>query len=350
MLRRPYLDQDRSAPKRQRQIRRRLPPRASQTCHACASSKTRCDNNLTCARCRKRNIPCLRDAHLSDVEDETRDPATVQRAAFGDEIDASLSGTFQDSFDGAFSNQNSTAASNGALDSRAPRSPTQNITDGLPELPLVPATWGLDASFDLLNQDGPEGRLEWVDGDARTYNVQQAISQSIGQWTPKSGHYRAHAQKDMVSKDLLSLKIDFSGQWDPSISGEPLVPRTRDKIIALAVGSCDLIGYIHVLTFSKSESRVETITAMIITRGGLEIWLWTRGNTQLLIVQSGEEREYSLTRDLQYLQAFCLSLSDGLWSGSNHKMKLAKSVSGVLISVSQARVKNESCELLTENA
>ncbi|KAF7952278.1 uncharacterized protein EAE97_001775 [Botrytis byssoidea] len=134
------------------------------------------------------------------------------------------------------------------------------------------------------------------DGDARTYSVQQAISQSIGQWTPKSGHYRAHAEKDMVSKDLISLKIDFSGQWDPSISGEPLLPRTRDKIIALAVGSCkrsnigtivsafptvdvleclinialtqqkgDLDGYIHVPTFSKSESRVETIAAMVIT-------------------------------------------------------------------------------------
>ncbi|KAM0315018.1 hypothetical protein ACHAO8_004309 [Botrytis cinerea] len=406
MPRRPYLEQDRSAPKR-----RRLPPRASQACHACASSKTRCDNYLTCARCRRRSIPCLRDAHLPDEEDETRDPATGQRAAVSDEIDASLPGTFQGSFDGVFSNQNSTAASNRALDFHAPQSPTQNTTDGLPGPPLVPATWGLDASFDLLNQNGPDGRLEWgdwglndheidfftpmelplltgaaqapryiptalassepsVDGDERTYSLQQAISQSIGQWTPKSGHYRAHAEKDMVSKDLLSLKIDFSGPWDPSISGEPLVPRTRDKLIALVVGSCersnigavvsafptvdaleclinialtqqkgDLDGYIHVPTFSKSESRVETIAAMVITGTSrssykaVQKFGYGLGEILSYYLYSRAEREYSLTRDLQYLQAFCLSLSDGLWSGFNNKMELAKSVSGVLINM-----------------
>ncbi|TGO17554.1 hypothetical protein BTUL_0016g00170 [Botrytis tulipae] len=48
---------------------------------------------------------------------------------------------------------------------------------------------------------------------------------------------------------------------------------------------------------------------------------------------SRAEREYSLTRDLQYLQAFCLSLSDGLWSGSNNKMELSKKFSGVLINM-----------------
>lgn len=44
--------------------RKRQLPRASQACEACAIAKARCDNDESCQRCRKRNIPCLRPSHM----------------------------------------------------------------------------------------------------------------------------------------------------------------------------------------------------------------------------------------------------------------------------------------------
>jgi hypothetical protein len=44
--------------------RRRRAPRASQACDYCAAAKARCDNNVCCQRCQKRNIPCIRPTAL----------------------------------------------------------------------------------------------------------------------------------------------------------------------------------------------------------------------------------------------------------------------------------------------
>ena len=55
---------------RRRFLRMRSAPRASQACLACATSKTRCDNDLTCGRCRRRNIRCIRGVRLpTDLAD-----------------------------------------------------------------------------------------------------------------------------------------------------------------------------------------------------------------------------------------------------------------------------------------
>lgn len=131
--------------------------------------------------------------------------------------------------------------------------------------------------------------------DASSCTVQQAFGQSIGQWTPDSRHYRAHGERDMVSEELIDLKMDVLGQWDPFITTEPLIPRTRDKLIAMAVASCEpsninaivsafpsvevlerlinisltqqkvsIDSHIHIPTFSKSDSCVEKIAAIVI--------------------------------------------------------------------------------------
>lgn len=52
--------------KRQQITRRRPLPRASQACQACAISKTRCDNEEHCKRCRKRKIPCVRTFDIEE--------------------------------------------------------------------------------------------------------------------------------------------------------------------------------------------------------------------------------------------------------------------------------------------
>ncbi|EEU33956.1 uncharacterized protein NECHADRAFT_88030 [Fusarium vanettenii 77-13-4] len=48
------------------------PPRASQACRSCAASKVRCDDLLTCRRCRKKGVSCVRPAHWR--EGETAEP------------------------------------------------------------------------------------------------------------------------------------------------------------------------------------------------------------------------------------------------------------------------------------
>lgn len=45
--------------------RHRRAPRASQACDYCAAAKARCDNNVCCQRCQKRNIPCIRPTALN---------------------------------------------------------------------------------------------------------------------------------------------------------------------------------------------------------------------------------------------------------------------------------------------
>lgn len=70
--------------KRQQLGRLRSAPRASQACQACASSKTRCDNEPTCRRCQRKNILCIRTVlDLTDVSNpaqlrEDYDLATLE--------------------------------------------------------------------------------------------------------------------------------------------------------------------------------------------------------------------------------------------------------------------------------
>lgn len=125
--------------------------------------------------------------------------------------------------------------------------------------------------------------------------VREAFRCSIGRWTPDSRHYRGVEEQGMSSKDTINLKVDLLGRWDPSLSSEPLNSRSRDKLLAMVLRSCEpgnisavvsafptvevlerLInisltsqkdlteGYIHVPTFSKAECRPETLAAVVI--------------------------------------------------------------------------------------
>jgi hypothetical protein len=51
---------DPRAARRPRVSRPRTAPRAMQACRACASSKTKCDNERLCRRCRRRGTSCIR--------------------------------------------------------------------------------------------------------------------------------------------------------------------------------------------------------------------------------------------------------------------------------------------------
>jgi hypothetical protein len=52
---------------RRQSSRIRSSPRASQACLSCAASKTRCDNDPTCGRCRRKNLQCTRVRLASDL-------------------------------------------------------------------------------------------------------------------------------------------------------------------------------------------------------------------------------------------------------------------------------------------
>ncbi len=57
------MGQPRQETSRQRRSRG---PRASQACDNCATAKARCDNNESCQRCRRRNLPCIRPTPLHE--------------------------------------------------------------------------------------------------------------------------------------------------------------------------------------------------------------------------------------------------------------------------------------------
>ena len=352
------------APKRQRLIRRRLAPRASQACQACALSKLRCDNHPSCNRCVKKSIPCTRDAQLSDHDDdEPQEQVSLESAAVGRSTPTAqlLLGTAVEVsraanqperlrkdanvlFPGLGSTSYARSTHSLPFPLRTATSttpfhgdvnpcgllPAQDTTQDFTDPDILPPTWNFDAAFNVDNEfdwggwaldaneidflsslafsgsDEPsfppqdvhtatDSPVASSGGDQRTYNVQQAFRQSIGQWTPDPGHYRAHGEQIMVSEDLIGLKMDVLAQWDPFISSEKLLTRTRDKLVAMAVASCEpgnisaiisafpaldvlerlinislsqqkasVIGYIHIPTFSRLESRVETLAAMVV--------------------------------------------------------------------------------------
>lgn len=218
-------------------------------------------------------------------------------------------------------------------DSHTTQSASPEVASHFTDSILPPPPWNFDASFDFYELDNS---LNWgldahevdflaslelpssndatvlpqdlqdphtalaspassSDGNKSSYTVKQAFCQSIGQWTPDSGHYRANGEKHMASEDLVNLKMDVLGQWDPFISSELLLPRTRDKLVAMAVASCEpgnrsaiisafpavevlerlinislteqksaIDSYVHVPTFSKYESCVEILAALVI--------------------------------------------------------------------------------------
>jgi hypothetical protein len=219
-------------------------------------------------------------------------------------------------------------------------------------------------------------------------SVSEAFRRSIGRWTPDSRHYRGVEEQTMSSKETVNLKVDKLGQWDPTISTDPLTSRARDRLLAMALGSCEpgnvsavgsafppvevldrlvnisvtshkeeINGYIHVPTFSKSECRVEKLAACVIDGAikspnqavrkfglglgeilGFHLYRVVRNSLpfglRYLLTGHKAERDHTLTRDLEYLQGTALSLEVSLWSGIKHKMELAGSLVGVMLNVS----------------
>ncbi|KAH8591629.1 hypothetical protein B0O99DRAFT_267654 [Bisporella sp. PMI_857] len=200
-----------------------------------------------------------------------------------------------------------------------------------------------------------------------------AFQQSIGRWTPDSRHYRGEKEQAMSSEGTINLKVDSLGQWDPSVSNESLPARARDKLLAVALTSCEpgnvltvlsafptvevlerlvnmsltaqkeqIDGYIHVPTFSKADCRAETLAALVIDGAGRSpsraVQKFGLGLGEILsyYLHKAAERDHTLTRDLGYLQAFSISLQVGLWSGIKNKMELAGSVVGVLLNMIRA--------------
>ncbi|KAL2782940.1 hypothetical protein BJX66DRAFT_345393 [Aspergillus keveii] len=207
----------------------------------------------------------------------------------------------------------------------------------------------------------------------RSNSVRRAFRRSIGRWTPDSQHYRGLGEQGMSCEGNLAVKVDLLGQWDPSVSNERLSSRTRDKLIAVVLASCepgnisaivsafpevevleglvnlslasqrDLVdGYIHVPTFSKSQCRTELLAALMIEGAAKSpseaVRKFGFGLGEILgnHLHKEAERNHTLTRDLEYLQAFCLNLDVALWSGIKNKMELAESTVGVLVNMMRA--------------
>ena len=62
-----------SAEARHQRARPRAGPRAMQACQSCAASKTKCDNDRHCRRCRKKNVPCIRQLASERLTNPARD-------------------------------------------------------------------------------------------------------------------------------------------------------------------------------------------------------------------------------------------------------------------------------------
>jgi hypothetical protein len=125
--------------------------------------------------------------------------------------------------------------------------------------------------------------------------VREAFCQSIGRWEPDARHHRGMEEQSLSSNGAIDPRVSSLGQWDTSLSVEPLTSRARDEVLGMVLLSCEpdnvpsvvsafptcevlqrLIsisltfqktttgGVIHVPTFATNEARPETIAAVIM--------------------------------------------------------------------------------------
>lgn len=122
--------------------------------------------------------------------------------------------------------------------------------------------------------------------------LHEAFRQSIGRWTPDDQHYRSVEEQRLSSKDM---NVDTPVRADASLLTETLTTRTRDKLLTMAIVSCEpanvssvasaipavevldrlidlslathkdqIDGFIHLPTLSKADCRIEKLAALVV--------------------------------------------------------------------------------------
>ncbi|KAK2776564.1 cytochrome p450 [Colletotrichum kahawae] len=362
-------------PAKRRQLSRR-PPRASQACDSCATSKVRCDDQKTCNRCRRKGIECIRSTGAFGFADDrgglaqdddsslapsrTISPATTivaEETAFG-------LGIGQDSWADDSFLFNDLLASFGTSD-----------------------VFGFDGEFDtsilssLAPMLGPSstGNLQTERRqsfliDSRDQNfvsdeASKVYDNTLGNWKPAQGA-SSKTESLFISTTEQASMVGQMGKHDLSLSSHHLTAEKRDQIVYLVqrysaephtpaaatslpsatiLGEMlqifltrqqdDIVGIIHLPTFSVADCDSLLLAAMISAGAALsthplasEFGFSLMDVVRMVLMDSGD-RDNAKTRSLSFIQAMTLVCECALWSGDQRKTEMSDATSGILASI-----------------
>ncbi|KAF2162585.1 hypothetical protein M409DRAFT_69144 [Zasmidium cellare ATCC 36951] len=228
---------------------------------------------------------------------------------------------------------------------------------------LVPAVY--DKPTDRTVSDGSTPS---IDGSINMGSA--AYNRSAWKWVPDAG--KGKASKD---QSLASILIDGKASGEMQLVREGprsqlLTPQDRDRIVALLLSSCDkpnfqkvvtmfpgvnvldfflheclvtmehsIDSWMHIPTFRSSDAIPELLTSMIAQGAVLsrtshaQLFGYALQEKGRLALPELFERDNSMTRNLQALQASAICLDIGTWSGNKRTMELAEAAALPLVTM-----------------
>ncbi|KAK4494544.1 hypothetical protein PRZ48_013900 [Zasmidium cellare] len=224
---------------------------------------------------------------------------------------------------------------------------------------LVPAVY--DKPTDRTVSDGSTPS---IDGSINMGSA--AYNRSAWKWVPDHG--KGRASKD---QSLASILIDGKASMPQRGSqSQLLTAQDRDRIVALLLSSCDkpnfqkvvtmfpavdvldfflheclvtmehsIDSWIHIPTFRSGDAIAELLTAMVAQGAVLsrtshaQLFGYSLQEKARLALPELFERDNSMTRNLQALQASAICLDIGTWSGNKRTMELAEAAALPLVTM-----------------
>ncbi|CAI4214079.1 unnamed protein product [Parascedosporium putredinis] len=332
------------------------PGRVTQACRACSSNHLRCSEEKPCRRCTSKGIDCVWTQPSDSV---ITPPSSVSQAS-------------EATFDMGNTAQPAHLADMEPLqpqlmESRdmAPGSPSMSGMDGgmnnalpgfFPDWNLLPGQWtplagqdfGLTPNIDLDDVDlrfldsynlkvpfefgtashagsatDPAFPLENTTPTSSSAVAEHTYSSSssssfhpaaLGSEAFRRSHWRFRPNRhDHGGAEEHNLSLDPQESADHAVS-------SRDKILTMVVESCRPQNLSRAVAAGMAADGAVMTADPALTKLGYAIQECVR-----VSVPKDWERNNSLIRDLELLQAFFFTLEIGLWSGHGRKVEIAES-------------------------
>lgn len=360
--------------------------RTGKACESCIRSKTKCDEERPCQRCKTRNTPCIpTESHLrysqgfdrqgilgtsaSINNDAARAAVTVSPISLGIlEESSNLQDDYVDfpdffgsimmpTGDGEFAHETIAAPRNvsyftqdidlGPLDldfsllaAGLTRPPTaQGMRSGGTPNGDLSSTPRSDVQLRSETfQKSPWSWGHWTPersnntfSEQTEINIQQQRVQAGDQLTPGSEH-GLHCNIGNEARDRMIRVVTQTADTRLAIPSFPSLELLRDLIEIFLMEEKDVIdSFIHTSSFSPYETRTELLLAMVAA-GATYVALapiWKMGlviqEVVRIAIAQVFEKDNSTTRELEPLQAYLLWVDIGVWSGFRRKTEIASS-------------------------
>ncbi|KAI5917498.1 hypothetical protein F4810DRAFT_696169 [Camillea tinctor] len=263
--------------KRQRICRRRSMPRAMQACRSCAASKTKCDNDRQCRRCRMKNISCIRPIDIETPDGSFRNQqsvssksnieqltvATPGRSDFSPSEPMDQSRDQEPMGDTSVHPQKDNIERNHQLPTPAPSNVSLGVIDV--QRPANSPTWDIDLlqdhfyldansssqdtdfllslpsimSYDDLDQTAhTPTAISPVVKEEKSFLLKEAFSQATGRWIPVARNFQEDEEKNLSESQVANITTESPQRWNFQLLPDGFPYNARDRLLVMLVGTC----------------------------------------------------------------------------------------------------------------